>query len=90
MITYSFLYYKLYNFTFAQCVRLFFIFFETGTLRFAPEKQKHRSKLLSLRKEIICHGDLAMPTNETVGVRRGTIQNLKNWNVVDCVIYTRL
>ena len=50
---------------------------KSGTLRFAPEKQKHRSKLLSLRKEIICHGDLAMPTNETVGVRRGAIQNLK-------------
>jgi len=43
---------------------------QSGTLRFAPEKQVHRSKLLSLRQNIICHGDLAMPTDDSIGIRR--------------------
>jgi len=59
-----------------------------GTLRFAPERQKHRSKMLMLRNNIVCHGDLAMaPGQDAVGVRRGpaVFGGEFNWTTMEMV-----
>lgn len=55
-----------------------------GTFRFAPEHQRHRSSLLQLRDEIICHGDLAMPTDGSMHMRRGpaVFGGELNWTTV--------
>jgi len=55
-----------------------------GTFRFAPERQRHRSTLLQLRDHIICHGDLAMPTDGSTQMRRGpaVFGGELNWTTV--------
>ena len=57
-----------------------------GTLRFAPEHQKHRSKMLMLRDNVVCHGDLAMaPGQDAVGVKRGpaVFGGEFNWTTIE-------
>ena len=59
-----------------------------GTLRFAPEHQKHRSKMLMLRDNVVCHGDLAMaPGQDAVGVKRGpaVFGGEFNWTTIEGV-----
>jgi len=59
-----------------------------GTLRFAPEHQKHRSKMLLLRDNVVCHGDLAMaPGQDAVGVKRGpaVFGGEFNWTTIEGV-----